>query len=109
VDRVKLKAKLLDDLLELLADRQPNPNSEFDLNRRKRIARIVPLMARLKNKFIRSIRMFSPDDLPYTVEAISDQFFAIWNDRKDVTDVLGGALHSSWANPILLYPRKSYS
>jgi len=71
--------------------------------------RLSDYKAFARASFIRNIRMFSPDDLPYTVEATSDQFFAMWNDRKDVTDVLGRRFTlARRANQLLLYRRKSY-
>lgn len=42
----------------------------------------------VRDSYIRNIRMFSPDDLPFTVEMISDEFFAVWRDTKACTDVL---------------------
>lgn len=39
--------------------------------------------------FDRSIRRFSPDDLPFTVEATSDEFFDGWDTDSKATDVFG--------------------
>jgi hypothetical protein len=46
----------------------------------------------VRASFIRNIQLFSPDDLPFTVEVKSDEFFAMWKDRRNVTDVLGRCL-----------------
>jgi hypothetical protein len=39
--------------------------------------------------YIRNIRMFSRYDLPYTVEMLSDDFFAAWREAAKVSDVSG--------------------
>ena len=55
------------------------------------------LRAYAKETFKRSVRALS-DELPYAVEATSDEFFRAWADRERLTDVfgrdieLGGAL-----------------
>jgi hypothetical protein len=46
MDRLKLKGRLLEELLKLLADRRPNPAPELDLRRRKHFTRIVSLIVR---------------------------------------------------------------
>lgn len=46
----------------------------------------------VRETFIRNIRMFSRYDLPYTIEAFSDEFFALWNNLKNCTDVLGRSI-----------------
>lgn len=43
----------------------------------------------VKETYIRNIRMFSRHDLPYTVEMLSDDFFAAWRKSEEVADVLG--------------------
>jgi len=43
----------------------------------------------VRESYIRNTRMFSPDNLPFTVEATSDEFFAAWRDKKETLDVLG--------------------
>ena len=43
----------------------------------------------VKDSYIRNIKMFSRFDLPYTVEALSDEFFEAWRLRQSRTDVLG--------------------
>jgi len=42
-----------------------------------------------KNSYIRNIQMFSRDDLPFTVEMTSSEFFHAWRDRKNCSDILG--------------------
>lgn len=42
----------------------------------------------VRGSFIRNIKMFSPDDLPFTVEMFSDEFFDAWKNGKACTDVL---------------------
>jgi hypothetical protein len=42
-----------------------------------------------KQSYIRNIKMFSPDDLPFTVEMLADEFFDAWKARKECADVLG--------------------
>jgi len=43
----------------------------------------------VRETYLRNIQMFSREDLPYTVEKLSDDFFAAWRAREEVTDVLG--------------------
>jgi len=65
VDRVRLKTRLLEELLKLLADRPPKIDSLLDLLRRKRFARIVSLIARLKTAIgSKSYRVISRGDPP---------------------------------------------
>ena len=42
----------------------------------------------VRESYIRNTRMFSPDDLPFTVEATSDEFFVGWRDKLQTYDVL---------------------
>lgn len=52
----------------------------------------------VKNTFQRNVLIFSSFNLPYHIEALSDDFFAMWNNKKEVKDVferdiqLGGAI-----------------
>ncbi|MGC1658915.1 MAG: class I SAM-dependent methyltransferase [Candidatus Acidiferrales bacterium] len=46
----------------------------------------------VRDSYIRNIRMFSPDDLPFTLEMLSDEFFDAWRNRKSSADVLGRPL-----------------
>ncbi len=39
--------------------------------------------------YVRNVRMFSRDDLPHTVEAMSDEFFAAWESRQQAVDIFG--------------------
>jgi Methyltransferase domain len=43
----------------------------------------------VKQTYIRNISFFSKDNLPYTIEEFSDDFFKLWKARKTETDVLG--------------------
>ena len=40
----------------------------------------------------RNVRMFSRYDMPYTIEAFSDEFFNAWSAGERRTDILGRAL-----------------
>lgn len=46
----------------------------------------------VRNSYLRNIRLFSADDLPFTVEATSDEFFPAWREQKETRDVLGRPL-----------------
>ena len=50
MDRLKLKARLLEELLKLLADRRPNPDPDLDLSQRKRFTRIVSLIVKMQSR-----------------------------------------------------------
>lgn len=41
----------------------------------------------VKDTYLRNVRMFSREDLPYTVELFSDEFFAAWDANQVKTDV----------------------
>lgn len=41
----------------------------------------------VKDTYIRNVRMFSRDDLPFTVELSSDEFFDAWRGSREVLDV----------------------
>jgi Methyltransferase domain len=43
----------------------------------------------VKDTFLRNVRMFSRNDLPYTVEKFSDEFFEAWDREETVQDVFG--------------------
>jgi Methyltransferase domain len=43
----------------------------------------------VKDTFMRNARMFSRNDLPYTVEKLSDEFFEAWSQGETVQDVFG--------------------
>jgi hypothetical protein len=43
----------------------------------------------VRDSYIRNIRMFSSDDLPFTVEMFSDELFVVWKSGKTCNDVLG--------------------
>jgi hypothetical protein len=42
-----------------------------------------------KDSYIRNIQMFSRDDLPFTFEMTSNEFFDAWKEQKKPEDVLG--------------------
>lgn len=46
----------------------------------------------VKGTFLRNVRMFSRDDLPYTIEMLSNEFFDVWRRSADVIDVFGRSL-----------------
>jgi hypothetical protein len=43
----------------------------------------------VKDNFMRNVRFFAADCLPYTVEVFSDEFFELWGARSAVSDVFG--------------------
>lgn len=43
----------------------------------------------VRETYIRNVRMFSREDLPYTIEGTSDEFFAAWRKGEIVPDILG--------------------
>jgi hypothetical protein len=45
-----------------------------------------------RDSYIRNIQMFSSDDLPFTFEMTSDEFFVAWRDSRPSQDVLGRML-----------------
>lgn len=46
----------------------------------------------VRESFIRNMQMFSADDLPFAVEATSNEFFAAWKEKKETRDVLGRSM-----------------
>lgn len=46
----------------------------------------------VRETYIRNVRMFSRYDLPYTIEILSDGFFAAWRKREKVIDVFGRSI-----------------
>jgi hypothetical protein len=52
----------------------------------------------VRDSYVRNVRTFSVEDLPYTIELFSDEFFAAWGEgqtRRDVFDrkaTLGGPI-----------------
>lgn len=54
--------------------------------------------ALIRETYLRNVSVFSARDLPYTIEKVSDDFFAAWNAAQSVDDVwsrrvtLGGPL-----------------
>ena len=43
----------------------------------------------VRESFMRNVRMFSRPDLPHTIEATSDEFFAAWDKGGESEDVFG--------------------
>lgn len=43
----------------------------------------------VKDAYLRNVRFFSRKDLPFTVEATSDDFFRAWENAQKATDVFG--------------------
>ena len=43
----------------------------------------------VRDSFLRNVRLFSRDDLPHTIEALSADFFAAWRRHAQVKDVFG--------------------
>ncbi len=46
----------------------------------------------VKGTYLRNVRMFSGNDLPFTIEAFSDEFFAAWREAQEVIDVFGRSI-----------------
>lgn len=46
----------------------------------------------VKSTYLRNVRMFSRDDLPFTVETFSDEFFTAWKESREVEDVFGRSI-----------------
>lgn len=42
----------------------------------------------VKESYIRNIRMFSSNNLPYTIEVFSDELFNLWKKQERVKDIL---------------------
>jgi len=43
----------------------------------------------VRESYLRNVRHFSKNDLPATVELLSDEFFVAWEKRQSVTDLFG--------------------
>lgn len=43
----------------------------------------------VRDAYIRNTRMFSGDDLPFTIEMTSSEFFTAWREKRTVQDVFG--------------------
>lgn len=43
----------------------------------------------VRDTYLRNVRQFSKDDLPATVELLSHEFFAAWEERRWITDLFG--------------------
>lgn len=43
----------------------------------------------VRDTYLRNVSMFSADQLPHTIEACSDDFFAAWASDRDAVDVFG--------------------
>lgn len=42
-----------------------------------------------RETYMRNVRLFSRHDLPYTVEMLSDEFFAAWRHGDEASDIFG--------------------
>jgi hypothetical protein len=47
----------------------------------------------VRDSYLRNIRIFSQDDLPFTFEMTADEFFDAWKARKSCADILGRTLN----------------
>jgi Methyltransferase domain len=45
-----------------------------------------------KESYLRNIQTFSSDDLPFTIESFSSEFFDLWRSHAAIDDVLGRAV-----------------
>lgn len=65
---------------------------ETDDNNRDRIGDSPALFSEYKqfvrDSYLSNIRMFIRDDLPFTIELTSGEFFAAWREKTPVKDVL---------------------
>ena len=43
----------------------------------------------VKDSYMRNVRMYSRNDLPHTIEMLSDDFFAAWRRGEELADVFG--------------------
>jgi len=43
----------------------------------------------VRESYLRNVQMFSPSDLPHTIELLSDDFFAAWERREKRLDLFG--------------------
>jgi len=43
----------------------------------------------VKSSYMRNVELFSQQNKPYTIEEISDDFFALWQKSEEVCDVFG--------------------
>lgn len=46
----------------------------------------------VRESYMRNARMFSSDDLPFTIEATSRELFEMWSQGKETRDVFGRAI-----------------
>jgi hypothetical protein len=46
----------------------------------------------VKQSFERNVRTFSGNDLPFTIEVFSDEFFDLWSEASEARDVFGRQL-----------------
>lgn len=46
----------------------------------------------VRDSFLRNTRTVSGDNLPFTVEVCSDEFFSLWRESKTVHDVFGRSI-----------------
>lgn len=43
----------------------------------------------VRDSYLRNVRLFSRDDLPHTIETLSDEFFVAWAESRSTTDLFG--------------------
>jgi Methyltransferase domain len=43
----------------------------------------------VRDSFLRNVKMFSGSDLPFTIEVLSKEFFALWGTNQFASDVFG--------------------
>jgi hypothetical protein len=43
----------------------------------------------VRDTYLRNVRMFSRNDLPYTIELLSDEFFELWINSSQTEDIFG--------------------
>ena len=73
----------------ITCDRWEFEGSENEFIGRSPGVRHSEYRAFVKETFIRNVGMFSRNDLPYTVEKFSDEFFDAWSREETVQDVFG--------------------
>ena len=62
---------------------------EKEKNYYTRVLNIAPNGIRqfVRDSFLRNMKFFNPDQLPYTLELFSDDFFDYWKKNEQVSDV----------------------
>lgn len=70
---------------------------EFEQKEKNYYARVLDVSHEamkefIRESFIRNIRLFNHDRLPFTMELFSDEFFECWSSSKSVSDIFGRAV-----------------